>query len=146
MNIGFFLQLPDRLDGLGDAGVVEGGVGAPVEGLGISLPLANVTVAKKMKHFFRIQNIQFALPVDDTRGTAKSLSIDRDALLDLDGVGGGDALHDVTLLRRLGAPGCRMSCRNLEKVKVDTYVVVMTSWQRSVMVVSSNTSTTVWQT
>ena len=84
--------------------------------------------------------------MDDTRGTAKSLSIDRDALLDLDGVGGRDALHDVTLLRRLGAPGCRMSCRNLVKAKVDTYVVVMTSWQRSVMVVSSNTSTTVWHT
>ena len=84
--------------------------------------------------------------MDDTRGTAKSLSIDRDALLDLDSVGGGDALHDVTLLRGLGAPGCRMSCRNLVKAKVDTYVVVMTSWQRSVMVVSSNTSTTVWHT
>ena len=45
VNIGFFLQLPDRLDGLGDAGVVEGGVGAAVEGLGISLPLAKMAVA-----------------------------------------------------------------------------------------------------
>jgi len=45
----------NRLDGLGDAGVVEGGVGAPVEGLGISLPLANVAVAKKMG--FKIFNL-----------------------------------------------------------------------------------------
>ena len=28
------------LDGLGDAGVVEGGGGAPMEGLSVSLPLA----------------------------------------------------------------------------------------------------------
>ena len=84
--------------------------------------------------------------MEDIGGSAKSLSVDRNALLDLDGVGGGDALRDVALLRGLGAPGCRMSCRNLVKAKVDTYVVVMTSWQRSVMVVSSNTSTTVWHT
>ena len=87
------------------------------------------------------------MPVDDTSGTSKSLSIDRDTLLNLDGVGGGDALRDVALLGGLGAPGCDyVGGRNLQKVKVDTYVVVMTSWQRSVMVVSSNTSTTVWQT
>jgi len=76
----------NRLDGLGDAGVVEGGGGGPVQSLGISLPLANV-------------------PVEDTRGTAKSLSIDRDALLNLDGVGGGNALGDVALLGGLGARG-----------------------------------------
>jgi len=74
------------LDGLGDAGVVEGGGDTAVESLGVSLPLANV-------------------PVEDTRGTTKSLSINRDALLDLDGVGGGDALSDVALLRGLGARG-----------------------------------------
>ena len=36
--------------------------------------------------------------MEDTRGTTKSLSINRDALLNLDGVGGGDALSDVALL------------------------------------------------
>ena len=98
----FYFQLPDRLDGLGDAGVVEGGGGAPVESLGISLPLANANVPVA-KHFFKVGFK--ILPVEDTRGTAKSLSIDRDALLNLDGVGGGDALHDVALLGGLGAPG-----------------------------------------
>ena len=44
--------------------------------------------------------------MDDTSGTSKSLSIDRDTLLNLDGVGGGDALRDVALLGGLGAPGC----------------------------------------
>ena len=43
--------------------------------------------------------------MDDTSGTSKSLGIDRDALLDLDGVGGGDALGDMALLGGLGAPG-----------------------------------------
>jgi len=86
--LGDTVRVANRLDGLGDAGVVEGGGGAPVESLGISLPLANANV-----------------PVEDTRGTAKSLSIDRDALLNLDGVGGGDALHDVALLGGLGARG-----------------------------------------
>ena len=33
----------------------------------------------------------------------------KDALLDLDGVGGGDALSDVALLRGLGAPKCQHS-------------------------------------
>jgi len=80
------VRVANLLDGLGDAGVVEGGGDAAMESLSISLPLANV-------------------PVEDTRGTAKSLSIDRDALLDLDGVGGGDALSDVALLRGLGARG-----------------------------------------
>ena len=45
--------------------------------------------------------------MEDTRGTTKSLSINRDALLNLDGVGGGDALSDVALFRGLGAPKCR---------------------------------------
>jgi len=76
----------DLLDRLGDAGVVEGGGDTAVESLGVSLPLANV-------------------PVEDTRGTTKSLSINWDALLDLDGVSGGDALSDVALLRGLGARG-----------------------------------------
>ena len=44
--------------------------------------------------------------MEDIGGSAKSLSVDRNALLDLDGVGGGDALRDVALLRGLGAPGC----------------------------------------
>merc|ERR1719234_1456971 len=35
----------------------------------------------------------------------KSLSVNRDALLDLDGVSGRDALSDVALLRGLGARG-----------------------------------------
>merc|ERR1719376_1980622 len=68
----------DLLDGLGDAGVVEGGGDAAVESLGLSLPLTNVPG-----------------PVKDSRGTTKSLSVNRDALLDLDGVGGGDTLSDV---------------------------------------------------
>jgi len=84
--LGDTVGVANRLDGLGDAGVVEGGGGAPVQSLSISLPLANV-------------------PVEDTRGTAKSLSIDRDALLNLDSVGGGDALSDVALLGGLGARG-----------------------------------------
>merc|ERR1719295_946978 len=80
------VRVANLLDGLGDAGVVEGGGDASMESLSISLPLANV-------------------PVEDTRGTAKSLSIHRDALLNLDGVGGGDALSDVALLGGLGARG-----------------------------------------
>jgi len=78
--------MANRLDRLGDAGVVEGGGGASMEGLGVSLPLAKA-------------------PVDDTSGTSKSLGIDRDSLLNLDGVGGGDALGDVGLLGGLGARG-----------------------------------------
>jgi len=85
-RLGDTVGVTNRLDGLGDAGVIEGGGGTPVQSLGISLPLANV-------------------PVEDTRGTAKSLSIHRDALLNLDGVGGGDALSDVALLGGLGARG-----------------------------------------
>jgi len=86
--LGDAVRVANLLDGLGNAGVVEGGGDAAVESLSVSLglPLANV-------------------PVEDTRGTAKSLSIDRDALLNLDGVGGGDALGDVALLGGLGARG-----------------------------------------
>jgi len=84
--LGDTVRVANRLDGLGDAGVVEGGGGAPMEGLSVSLPLAKG-------------------PVDDTSGTAKRLGIDRDALLDLDGVGGGDALGDMALLGGLGARG-----------------------------------------
>jgi len=80
------VRVANLLDGLGDAGVVEGGGDTAVESLGVSLPLANV-------------------PVENTRGTTKSLSINWDALLDLDGVSGGDALSDVALLRGLGARG-----------------------------------------
>ena len=43
--------------------------------------------------------------MEDIGGSAKSLSVDRNALLDLDGVGGGNALGDVALLGSLGAPG-----------------------------------------
>ena len=50
--------------------------------------------------------------MEDIGGSAKSLSVNRNALLDLDGVGGGNALRDVALLRGLGAPG------NLLKGKV----------------------------
>lgn len=85
-RLGDTVGVANRLDGLGDAGVVEGGGGASVESLGIGLPLPKV-------------------PVDDTGGTAKSLSINRDALLDLDGVGGGDTLYDVAFLGGLGARG-----------------------------------------
>jgi len=84
--LGDTVGVANRLDGLGDAGVVEGGGGASVESLGIGLPLPNV-------------------PVEDTRGTAKSLSVNRDTLLDLDGVSGGDTLGDVALLGGLGARG-----------------------------------------
>jgi len=86
--LGDAVRVANLLDGLGDAGVVEGGGDAAVESLSISLglPLAKV-------------------PVEDTRGTAKSLSVNRDALLNLDGVGGGDALSDVALLGGLGARG-----------------------------------------
>merc|ERR1712226_1325466 len=77
------VRVANRLDRFGDAGVVEGGGGGAMEGVGIGLPLAN--------H-----------PVEDIGGSAKSLSVNRNALLDLDGVGGGDALRDVALLRGLG--------------------------------------------
>ena len=60
----------------------------------------------------KLCHIQSELPVEDTRGTAKSLSIDRDALLDLDGVGGGDALSDVALLGGLGAPETKHKVRS----------------------------------
>jgi len=86
--LGDTVRVANLLDGLGDAGVVEGGGDAAMESLsiGLGLPLTNV-------------------PVEDTRGTAKSLSIHRDALLNLDGVSGGDALSDVALFRGLGARG-----------------------------------------
>merc|ERR1719193_2872148 len=74
------------LDGLGDAGVVEGGGDGAVKSLSIGLPLADV-------------------PGKDTRSTSKSLSINRDTLLNLDSIGGGNALSDVALLRGLGAGG-----------------------------------------
>ena len=75
-----------------------------MQSLGIGLPLANVPAPQHL--LVEIFSLGFRiLPVEDTRGTAKSLSIDRDALLNLDGVGGGNALGDVALLGSLGAPG-----------------------------------------
>ena len=46
MNI--FFCISDLLDGLGDAGVVEGGGDTAVESLGVSLPLANVPEVKHL--------------------------------------------------------------------------------------------------
>jgi len=96
VGVGDVLALPHRrgdtvgvadlLDGLGDAGVVESGGDGAVKSLSVGLPLADV-------------------PVKDTRSTSKGLSINRDTLLNLDSVGGGNALSDVALLRGLGAGG-----------------------------------------
>ena len=56
----------DLLDGLGDAGVVEGGGDAAVESLGVSLPLANVPEVKHLSlEFFselKISNCLWRTP------------------------------------------------------------------------------------
>ena len=53
--------ISDLLDGLGDAGVVEGGGDAAVESLGVSLPLANVPEVKHLSlEFFSSSELKIS--------------------------------------------------------------------------------------